>query len=108
MYETNANQTYFSKRVKAVRESLGLSILDISKRSGISRNSVYNYESGKTIPTSVEIWNLLAQAHDMSLESYMDALFGQKNIQPELKRLEEKVVRLEELMKKCPLGVDSS
>lgn len=95
------SSTYFSQRLKAVRDSLGLSISTISKRSGLGRNTLYRYEAGVSAPATLDVWTLLAQAHAMSLEEYMDALFGKKNNQPidEIKRLENAVERLEELVK---------
>lgn len=101
-------QVFFARRFKAVRESLGLDIKTIAKKSGLARNNLYRYERGEFTPASVSVWNLLAIGHGMELDEYMDALFGKKNIQPDdFKRLEDRVAKMESVMKKCPLD-DSS
>ena len=103
--------TYFSRQLKAVRQRQGLSINDLSGKTGINPKTLYRYESGSSLPRDFGTWVLLAKGHGMDLAAYMDALFGKKNIQPlddlDFKKLEERIAGLERRLKKCPL-VDSS
>ncbi len=103
---------YFSQRFKAVREAAGLSILALGEKTEVNRATIYRYETGESVPKTLNIWISLAKAHKMSLPEYMDALFGIKNIQPDSKRLDDelnvRIAKLEAIIKKCPLMEDTS
>ena len=102
-------ENYFSQRFKAIREATNLSIQMLGEKANITRATIYRYESGDSIPSTINIWISLAKAHGMSLPEYLDALFGKKNLQPdEIKRLESRVGRLEDALKQCPLMADTS
>ena len=99
--------TYFSERFSAVRKSRGITISKLISRTGFAKSSIYRYEKGASIPKNLETWRILAEAHGLSLEGYMDALFGleKKEDAEGLKAWAEEVVGL---IKKCPLRKDSS
>ena len=40
----------FGKRLSSLRDKMGLSQIELAKRTGISRQSIHNYESGSVIP----------------------------------------------------------
>ena len=98
--------TYFSRRISAVRKSRGITIGKLVSRTGFSKSSIYRYEQGASIPNNLETWRILAEAHGMSLEGYMDALFGLgRGDKDGLEAWAEEVVGM---IKKCPLREDSS
>lgn len=103
--EQKHNETYFSQRFKAVREAKGISIASLSAKTGLDWKSISRYEIGTSAPRSYEIWKLLAMAHGMTLEEYMDALFGIKK-PPDaeaVRELARKVEDMEKVMRHCPL-----
>ena len=103
--ETNTG-TYFSERFSAVRKSRGITLGKLISRTRFSKSSIYRYEKGVSIPKNLETWRILAEAHGMSLENYMNALFGLgRGDKDGLEAWAEEVI---DLIKKCPLREDFS
>ena len=51
MFGENMNKYInFGKRLSSLRDKMGLSQIELAKRTGISRQSIHNYESGSVIP----------------------------------------------------------
>lgn len=44
-------QSNFSHNLKAIREQAGIKIKHISDETGLCRETIYDYESGKRVPT---------------------------------------------------------
>lgn len=59
-------------RVKEVREEVGMSQTDLSKKSGISRATIWALETGKQLDTTVTTLTSIADALGVGV----DALFA--------------------------------
>jgi DNA-binding transcriptional regulator YiaG len=67
-----AEEEAFGAAVRALREELELTQAEVSRRAGLSERQVRRIESGDT--TRDETLDLLARAHDMSPNEYLNAL----------------------------------
>ncbi len=60
--------TTFAARLKAIRTTAHLTITDLAEAAGLSRQTIYNYESGKGEPTW-DVVQKLAEALGVSTEA---------------------------------------
>lgn len=92
----------FGTRLKKERESKDISQEDFSRRLGISRSSVGNYETNRNMPT-VEILNKMADI----LECSIDYLLCKSNIRnPEKLENNNEQIRINILAKEYPYITD--
>lgn len=63
----NNSQCYFGDRLKQLRKDFGLTQLDLSKKIGIVRSAISNYETNRTMPDPTTL-NQLAQLFDVSTD----------------------------------------
>ena len=47
-----------NNKLQIVRKEQGMSITELSRRSGLSRNAIYDIESGKTNPLATTIYQI--------------------------------------------------
>ena len=58
-------------KLKEIRESKKIKIVDVAKRLGVSRITIWNYESGKRTP-SFNALVKLAQIYDCSVSDFVE------------------------------------
>lgn len=61
----------FKDNLKARREELGMTQLELSKAAGITTRTIYNYESGERRPSNIEVVQKIAAALDTSVEKLL-------------------------------------
>ena len=61
----------FKDNLKARREELGMTQLELSKAAGITTRTIYNYESGERRPSNIEVVQKIANALDTSVEKLL-------------------------------------
>lgn len=61
----------FKDNLKARREELGMTQLELSKAAGITTRTIYNYESGERRPSNIEVMQKIANALDTSVEKLL-------------------------------------
>lgn len=54
--------------IRKVRESLGVSVPELSEKTGITKNKIWNYESGRTVKIDLEDLCSIADALGVSLD----------------------------------------
>ncbi len=59
--------TDFAKKLIGAREKAGISMIELGERVGVSRRSIYAYESGASLPRK-EMLRRLAKALDVTVE----------------------------------------
>ncbi|MBQ2665075.1 MAG: helix-turn-helix transcriptional regulator [Clostridia bacterium] len=62
----------FAEKLRNRRKELNLSQADLAKKSGVSRRTIANYESGDSYPKSADTYARLAEALDVSEDSLKD------------------------------------
>jgi len=82
----------FGEKLKTLRESRELKIMDIQRLTGISRTSLYNWEKNVRSPKSVEVFQLLADFFKVPITYFTD-----NDIQ---QRIEDLTARVQSLEKK--------
>jgi len=62
IYQSNFNQkrrcVNMNNKLQIVRKEQGMSITELSRRSGLSRNAIYDIESGRTNPLGTTMYEL--------------------------------------------------
>lgn len=61
--------TNFATRLRALREAANLTITDLAESAGLSRQTIYNYESGTGEPTWAVVCKL-AECLGVSTEAF--------------------------------------
>lgn len=61
------NKNIFSARLKLLRETNKLTIVDIATKLGIAKQSVHTWETMKTIPSADKLFDL-AEMLDVSID----------------------------------------
>ena len=61
--------TTFASLLRSLRESANLTVTDLAESAGLSRQTIYNYESGKGEPTWA-IVQRLAESLGVSTEAF--------------------------------------
>lgn len=81
---------YFGVNLKKIREQNNLSITALSEITGISRKSIYDWESGRITPKSFSTRKLLASVFNVSPFIFDNETYLKENpvITDILKRLE--------------------
>lgn len=76
----------FGEKLKTARKSAGLTQTELGEKIGVGKNTIINWESGKTYPHNREIYGVLAGALSVG-ESYLynedEKFFGEDNILPD-------------------------
>lgn len=104
----NNSQNCFGDRLKQLRKESGLTQLDLSKKIGIVRSAISNYETNRTMPDPTTL-NELAQLFDVStdyllgrVDSYSkhNAVSNNDSFSPNLTSKDEKDIakKLEEII----------
>ena len=57
--------------IKRIRICKGLSVIDLAKKAGVTRTSIYNYEKGDDFP-STRVMGKLAKALDCQIKDLID------------------------------------
>ena len=60
----------FAVRLKALREKAGLSVEELAEKSGIPRNTIFNWEGSKRSP-SIEQFPQLAESLGVTIRNLM-------------------------------------
>jgi transcriptional regulator with XRE-family HTH domain len=92
----------FGMKLKKIRQQRGMSMTELASRSGFSRTSIYNWESGKRVPNFSEVKQVFANIFAVS-PAYFD--FDKTE---EAMCVEKRIQALERNMKKVNelLGLD--
>jgi transcriptional regulator with XRE-family HTH domain len=69
IYSLNNNN--FGRNIKKIREKLGLSLYDVSKQTGLKRQTISNIEKGTCIPR-IDTLDLLSNAYKVNIYKLFD------------------------------------
>ena len=79
-----AEPTRFGRRLKRLRERAGLSVPQLSARSGVPRTSLYGVESGEREGLSTESSARIARALGITVDRLIGDVFDDDGVDSEL------------------------
>ena len=88
----------FGERIRELRKSRGLTIYELAMRLGISRNTLTLWERGEKEPCGITLLEDMADVLQVSLRNLL-AGENEIRIENDLKSLNERVTRLERIMR---------
>lgn len=88
----------FGERIRELRKSRGLTIYELAMRLGISRNTLTSWERGEKEPCGITLLEDMADVLQVSLRNLL-AGENEIRIENDLKSLNERVTRLERIMR---------
>ena len=88
----------FGERIRELRKSRGLTIYELAMRLGISRNTLTSWERGEKKPCGITLLEDMADVLQVSLRNLL-AGENEIRIENDLKSLNERVTRLERIMR---------
>lgn len=77
-----AGHSISGQKVKELRERKVMSVLDVSRKSGLSVSTIHNIERGKQGALRIKTIQSLATAFDMSPEQFMSEVQDQVDTKP--------------------------
>ena len=88
----------FGERIRELRKNKGLTIYELAMRLGISRNTLTSWERGEKEPCGITLLEDMADVLQVSLRNLL-AGENEIRIENDLKSLNERVTRLERIMR---------
>ena len=88
----------FGERIRELRKNRGLTIYELAMRLGISRNTLTSWERGEKEPCGITLLEDMADVLQVSLRNLLEGE-NEIRIENDLKSLNERVTRLERIMR---------
>lgn len=89
----------FGERLRKLRLERGVSISFLARSTGLSRSSIYTWESGKKSPKSMETIQILADFFGIMPEQFFRDADSDANLRNEVRLLREEVADLRQHIK---------